>query len=248
MSFNGQSVRALAHDYETTGVDAATCGVLQSALWIVNLHQDGSYSVEDKDLMLLNPGKDIHPEASKIHGYYAHDLVDELPWEKYLAEQMQTVNEMKLQAVIGYNSASFDNRIAARVGFQAPKSIDLMKAARKLKTEHKWPSAKLVHFYEHLIGEPMSGAHDASVDVDATMKCFKPLFSWAKVETLDDLMVWMKGEDGTLDMKVHFGKNKGSKVKNLDQSYCKWLLSDQCEMPFSAELREALCLRVRQAI
>lgn len=248
MSFNGQSVRALAHDYETTGVDAGSCGVLQSALWIVTLHQDGSYDIHDKDLTLLNPGKEIHPEASKVHGYYAHQLIDELPWEKYLGEQMETVNEMKLDAVIGYNSATFDNRIAGRVGFKAPKSIDLIKAARKLKTEHKWPSAKLTAFYEHLIGEPMNGAHDASVDVDATLKCFKPLFGWAKVECLDDLMLWMKGEDGTLEMKIGFGKHKGSKVKNLDQSYCKWMLSDKCDMEFSAELREALYLRLAQAI
>lgn len=248
MSFNGQSVRALAHDYETTGVDAGSCGVLQSALWILTLHQDGSYDIHDKDLMLLNPGCEIHPEASKVHGYYAHQLLDELPWEAYLGEQMTTVNEMQLDAVIGYNSGTFDNRIAARVGFRAPKSIDLMKAARKLKTEHKWPSAKLVHFYEHLMGEPMNGAHDASVDVDATMKCIKPLFGWAKVDNLDDLMVWMKGDDGTLDMKIGFGKHKGSKVKNLDQPYVKWLLSDKCDMLFSSELREALYLRLAQAI
>jgi hypothetical protein len=248
MSFNGKSVRALAHDYETTGVDAATCGVLQSALWIVTLNQDGSYSVEDKDLMLLNPGKEIHPEASKIHGYYAHDLVDELPWEQYLGEQMETVNSLGLDAVIGFNSTSFDNRIASRVGFKAPASIDLMKAARKLKTEHKWPSAKLVHFYEYLMGEPMNGAHDASVDVDATMKCFKPLLGWAKVDCLDELMVWMKGDEGTLDMKIGFGKHKGSKIKNLDKPYCKWLLSDDCEMLFSAELHLALTLRLAQPV
>lgn len=248
MSFNGQSIRALAHDYETTGVDAGSCGVLQSALWIVNLQQNGDYTVEDQDLQLLNPGCEIHPEASLIHGYYAHDLVDELPWEKYLGEQMATVNELKLDAVIGYNSATFDNRIAARVGFRAPKSIDLMKAARKLKSEHKWPSAKLVHFYEHLMGHPMSGAHDASVDVDATMKCIKPLFGWAKVDSVDELMTWMQGDDGTLKMKVHFGKHKGSMVKNLDQSYCKWLLSDQCQMLFSNELREALYLRLAQPV
>lgn len=248
MSFNGQMVRALAHDYETTGVDAGSCGVLQSALWIVDLNQDGTYHVHDQDLMLLNPGMEIHPEASKVHGYYAHQLLDELPWEPYLAEQFQTVNEMKLDAVIGYNSATFDNRIACRVGFQPPKSIDLMKAARKLKTEHKWPSAKLTAFYEHLMGQPMNGAHDASVDVDATLKCIKPLFSWAKVDCLDELMVWMKGDDGTLEMKIGFGQHKGSKIKNLKQDYCKWLLSDKCEMTFSSELREALYLRVAQAI
>jgi hypothetical protein len=214
----------------------------------VTLHQDGSYDIHDQDLMLMNPGKEIHPEASKVHGYYAHQLLDEVPWEPYLAEQMDTVNSLNLDAVIGYNSYTFDNRIAARVGFRAPKSIDLMRAARKLKTEHKWPSAKLVYFYEHLMGHPMTGAHDASADVDATLKCFKPLFSWAKVDDLDGLMAWMKGDDGTVEMKIGFGKHKGSKVKNLDQSYCEWLLGPKCDMLFSAELREALCLRLTEAI
>lgn len=248
MSFNGQSVKALAHDYETTGVDAATCGVLQSALCIVTVHQNGEFVIHDKDVTLLNPGQEIHPEASKVHGYYAHDLIDEKPWEAYLAEQMQTVNEMKLDAVIGYNSATFDNRIAARVGLRAPKSIDLMKAARKLKSEHKWPSAKLVHFYEHLIGEPLGKAHDAFADVEGTLICIKPLFSWAKVQCLDELMVWMQGDDGTLDMKIGFGKHKGSKVKNLDRDYCKWLLSDKCDMLFSDELTQSLKLRLEQQL
>lgn len=240
MSFDGKSVYAMAHDYETTGVDAGTCGVLQSALIICTLQQDGSYEIHDTDKALLNPGQEIHPEASKVHGYYYHQLLDEKPWKEYLGEQMATVNTLGIQAVIGYNSATFDNRIAARVGFKPPRSIDLMKAARKFKTEHKWPSAKLVHFYENLLGKPMEGAHDALADVVATLDTIPAAMALAKVGSLDEFMLWMKGDDGTPEMKIGFGKHKGSKLKNLEGSYLRWLLSDKCEMELSAELIEGV--------
>lgn len=245
MSFNGESVYALAHDYETTGVDAGTCGVLQAALVICTLQQDGSYEIHDSDCMLLNPGCEIHPEASKIHGYYAHDLIGEPEWHPYLSEQMATVNELGVKAVIGYNSGPFDNRIAMRAGFKAPPSIDLMKAARKFKTEHKWPSAKLVNFYEHLMGRPMEKAHDALADVTATLDTIQAAMALAKVGCLDEFMIWMKGDDGTPEMKIGFGKHKGSKLKNLEGSYIRWLLSTDCEVPYSDELRQGLeaCLK-----
>lgn len=240
MSFNGESVYAMAHDYETTGVDAGTCGVVQAALIICTVHQDGTYEVHDKDLELLNPGQDIHPEASKIHGYYWHQLLDRKPWKEYLAEQMDTVNSLNVKAVIGYNSATFDNRIATRVGFKPPRSIDLMKAARKFKTEYKWPSGKLTAFYEQLMGRPMTGAHDALADITATLDTIPAAMALAKVGSLDEFMIWMKGDDGTPDMKIGFGKHKGSKLKNLDGSYLRWLLSDKCDMELSTELIEGV--------
>jgi len=58
----------------------------------------------------------------------------------------------------------------------------------------------------------------------------------------------MQGDDGTLEMKIGFGQHKGSKVKNLGRDYCKWLLSDKCEMLFSDELTQALKLRVEQPL
>lgn len=245
MSFNGESVYAMAHDYETTGVDAGTCGVLQAALIICTVHQDGSYDIHDSDKALLNPGQEIHPEASKIHGFYWHQLLDEKPWVPYLTEQMDTVNGLGIKAVIGYNSGTFDNRIAMRVGFKPPVSIDLMKAARKFKTEHKWPSAKLTAFYETLMGRPMEKAHDALADIVATLDTIPAAMALAKVGSLDEFMVWMKGDDGTPEMKIGFGKHKGSKIKNLEGSYVRWLLSDKCDVPYSDELRQGLqaCLK-----
>lgn len=240
MSFDGKEVRAFAHDYETTGLDVPTLGVVQTALLIVTVQQDGTYEIHDKDVQLLNPGQEIHPNASKIHGYYAIDLINHTPWEPYLREQMETVNEMKLGAVIGYNSGPFDNRIAARVGFKPLPSIDMIKAARKFKTKYKWTSAKLVEAYKQLCGKELVGAHDASADIIGTLDMIAPAIKLAECECLDDFTVWMKGDDGTPEMKIGFGKHKDSKLKFLPASYIDWLLGPKCDMPLSAELIEGL--------
>lgn len=240
MPFNGKPIEALAHDYETTGTDAWGCGVIQSALLIVTLQQDGTYEVHDQDVQLLNPGQPIHPEASKVHGYYAVDLIDKDPWQKYLGEQMEIVNEMNLDAVIGFNSGPFDNTIAGRAGFKLVPSIDLIKAARKLKKEHKWPSAALGKFYEKLMGKPMADAHDAGADITGTLDLIVPAMKLAGCSTVDEFVVWMKGDDGTVEMKIGFGKEKGSKLKHLEASYVRWLLSPKCKMNLSPELVEGL--------
>lgn len=240
MSFNGKPVYALAHDYETTGTDAWGCGVIQAALLIVTLEQDGSYVIHDQDVSLMQPGKDIHPEASKVHGYYAIDLIDKAPWEEYLGKEMQTVNSLNVEALIGFNSATFDNVIAGRVGLKPKPSIDLIKAARKFKTAHKWPSAKLTSVYKELTGKDLVGAHDAAADVIGTLDMITPAIKLSGCSNLDDFMVWMKGDDGTPNMKIGFGKHKGSKLKNLPSSYIDWLLGPKCEMNLTAEMIEGL--------
>lgn len=240
MSFNGKPIRAMAHDYETTGTDAWSCGVIEAALLIITLEQDGTYQVHDKDVMLMNPCKEIHPEASKVHGYYAIDLIDKEPWEKYLGEQMATVNEMNLDAVVGFNSGTFDNPIAGRAGLKLPRSIDLIKAARKFKTAHKWPSAKLTVAHEILLGRPLVGAHGALADVIGTLDMIVPAMKLAECETIDQFVIWMKGDDGTPKMKIGFGKHKGSQLKHLPAAYIDWLLGPKCEMNLTAEMIEGL--------
>lgn len=240
MSFNGKPIRAMAHDYETTGTDAWGCGVIESALLILTLEQDGTYVVHDQDVQLMNPGQEIHPEASKVHGYYAIDLIDKPAWEVYMGEQMLTVNEMHLDALIGYNSCNFDNPIAGRAGLKLPPSIDLIKAVRKFKTDHKWPNAKLTTAHEILLGRELVGAHGALADVVGTMDMIVPAMKLAGVSTVDDFAVWMKGDEGTPKMKIGFGKHKGSQLKHLPAAYIDWLLGPKCEMNLTAEMIEGL--------
>ena len=240
MSFNNQSIRVFAHDYETTGLDTATLGVLQAALCVAVIHQDGSYDIEDRDVVMLNPGVAISAEATSIHGYTDLDVADKPCWKQYLGEQMATINEHDLQAVVGYNNANYDDRIAVRVGFQPLRCIDMIKACRKFKKLHNWPSAKLTESYKQLVGRPLEKAHDAFEDVKATMDLISPAIKLAGVANLDELIAWYEKDEGTPNMIINFGQHKGSKLKNLETSYVKWLLSDKCSMTMSVELVKGL--------
>ena len=236
MSFGNQSIKVFAHDYETTGLDTATLGVLQAALCVATIHQDGSYEIHDKDVVMLNPGVQISAEATSIHGYTDLDVADKPCWKEYLGEQMDTVNEHDLQAVVGYNNANYDDRIAIRVGFKPLRCIDLIKACRKLKKEHGWPGAKLTQSYEALLGRKLEKAHDAFEDVKATLDLIAPAIKLAGVANLDELIAWYEKDEGTPNMIINFGQHKGSKLKNLEKSYVKWVLSDKCSMTLSVEM------------
>lgn len=236
----GRSIRILAHDYETTGLDTAALGVLQGALIIATLHQDGSYEIEDQDCQLMNPGVEISAEATAIHGYTQLDVADKPCWMKYLGEQMQTVNDLQLDAILGYNNYNFDDRIIMRVGWNPLPSIDMIKPCRALKKLHGWPGAKLVQSYEALLGRPMEKAHDALADVRATLDLVAPAIKLAGLNSVDELVAWAVKDEGTPNMTINFGKHKGSKLKNLEKDYVKWLLGPKCEMTLSHDLRKGL--------
>jgi len=242
MSFNNQSVQGLAHDYETTGLDVASLGLVQSALAIVTVHQDGSYEIHDKDVTLLNPGEKISPEATAIHGYSDFDVADKPAWEPYMREQMATVNSLGLDAVFSFNGNRFDNRIAARVGMKPLRSVDLFKAASKFKSAKLWEKANLGYSYEKLLGKPLEKAHDAFADIIATMDMIKPAMALAEVSTLDEFVVWMKGDAGTPEYKINFGKHKGSKLRNLPRDYLKWLVSGDIDIDPDLEEGVRACL------
>lgn len=244
MSFNGQSIQVFAHDYETTGVQVQTLGVVQSALCFALVHQDGSFEILEQDVQTLNPGVAIEQEASRIHGFTDLDVMDKPDWEPYLREQMVTVNESEAVAVVGYNSGRFDNRVAMRVGWKPMLSFDLYKAAKLFKAEHKWESAKLSAVYEHLVGKPLVAAHDAFADIVATLELIKPAMALSGHATLDEFHAWTQGEDGTPDMKLGWGKHKGKRIKNIDSGYLKWMLSPKCEVVISVELETAVKIQL----
>ncbi|MNQ48888.1 DNA polymerase III subunit epsilon [compost metagenome] len=239
MSFSNQSITAFAHDYETTGLDIMTLGVVQSALCIATVHQDGSYEILDRDVTLLNPGEKISAEASAIHGYTDFDVMDKPAWEAYLRGQMATVNDLSCDAVISFNGNRFDNRIAGRVGLQPLRSVDLYKAAAKFKKEQGWEKANLGYSYQKLVGKPLEGAHDAFADIQATLDMILPAMQLAGAESLDDFCLWMKGDGGTPEMKIGFGKHKGSKLRNLPKDYISWLLN-KSDMGLDPDLKDGL--------
>lgn len=245
MSFKGKSIQVFAHDYETTGVKIMELGVVQSALCFATLHQDGSYEILEKDVQLLNPGVPIEPEAQRIHGYTDLDLIDKPDWEPYLREQLAVVNESNVDAVVGFNSGRFDNRVAVRAGWVPLMSFDLYKAAKQFKSLHGWESASLGATYQQLLGRELESAHDAFADIVATLDMIQPAMRLSGHKTLDEFHRWTQGDDGTPEMKLGWGvKHKGKRIKNIPDSYLRWILSDKCEVVISIELETAIKIQL----
>ncbi len=240
MSFNGNSITLLAHDYETTGLVIKELGVCQSALCIARMEQDGSFTVVETDVTYLNPGVAISPEASQINGITDLDVMDAPEWEPYLREQMQTVNEMNLDAVVSFNGNRFDNQIARRVGWRSLPSLDVYRYASIMKKAGVIDSVKLTSTYQFFFGKELAKAHDALADVTATLELVKPMLEHSGTGSLDAFHKLCQGDDGTGEMKIGFGAHKGKKVKHIPRDYVKWLLSDKCDMDLTFELRTAL--------
>lgn len=226
-----------AHDYETTGVNPNKCGVVQAALCFVNLFEDGGYQVLEKDVQLLNPGEPIPEGASNVHGIYDEHVVNAPAWDEYLSEQFKVVNGSAIAAVAGYNSNSFDNKIAARCGLVVGQTLDLMIATRRMKNAGHLPSAKLGEAYFTITGKSADGAHDAMVDVGMTLDLIKPCMAFAGVETVAEFMAWLEKPAGRTSDLMPYGKHKGVKLCNLPKSYVRWALEN---MNLDADLKLGL--------
>jgi DNA polymerase III epsilon subunit-like protein len=216
----------LAHDYETTGVNTATCGVVQAALCFVNLHQDGTFDIVESDVQLLNPGCPIPEGASGVHGIFDHHVAEMPDYETYLAEQFAVVGDTDIEAVLGYNSKSFDDKIARRCGMGDYPAIDLMIATKRFKSMGVMEKANLGASYLALTGNQVQNAHDAMADVQMTLELVKPAMTLAKCGTLAEFIIWMDTPWASHAMLMPFGKHKGEKLCNLKKDYVRWALEN----------------------
>lgn len=225
-----------AHDYETTGVNAEKCGVVQAALCFVDLREDGSFSVLERDVSLLHPGEPIPAGASGVHGIYDHHVESCPNYEAYLAEQFELVNDTAIEAVLGYNSISFDDKIARRCGMGEYPAIDLIVATKRFKAMGL-DSAKLGSAYQWLTGKEPVGAHDALADILMTLELIQPAMGKAQCVGLSEFIDWMRTPWASPSMTMPYGKHKGMKLCNLPKSYVRWALEN---MTLSADLKLGL--------
>lgn len=218
-------MRVLAHDYETTGVDAKTCGVVQSAIALVDIDDEGNWNVVAQETAYHHPGMPIPAGASKVHGVYDKDVQSLPHFEEGLALTFaQAEEEFGYEAVLGYNSNRFDNVIARRVGLKEDYlAIDLMTAANRLLNQGVITRARLVDAYEQLVGKSADNAHDALADILMTLELIKPVMTETKIETFPEFVEWLNKPMTNTKMRIPFGKHKGEALENVPRSYLRWL-------------------------
>lgn len=215
-----------AHDYETTGVDAKKCGVVQAALCFAKLFDDGNYEILSQDVQLLNPAEPIPAGASNVHGIYDHHVEEAPDYEIYLGEQFEVVNDTDIEAVAGFNSKRFDDVIARRCGLNEFPALDLFVAAKRFKTIGILEKANLSATFEGLTGRKAQNAHDAFADIVMTLDLLAPSMEKAGCESLEEFRTWLDSPWGHPEMTMPFGKHKGKKLCNLPKSYVEWALEN----------------------
>jgi DNA polymerase III epsilon subunit-like protein len=147
--------------------------------WI--LCDDKGNRIESED-HIIKPENFIIPiEASRVHGISTEKAIEE-------GEDLETIllkfNELAEESefIVAHN-ISFDEKIVGaeflrkgiRSGFELKRKLCTMQSSTNYcripgPYGYKWP--KLSELHIKLFGEDFEDAHDASVDIYATEKCF----------------------------------------------------------------------------
>lgn len=233
----------LAHDYETTGTDPRTCGVVQSAIAVVDIDEGGHAKLIAQETTLHNPGGPIPSGASKVHGIYDSDVAELPHFEEGLNRTFdQAKREFGYDATLGYNNARFDDVIARRVGLEEGKpAIDLMVAANRLMARGFLNRARLVDAYETLVGKPAENAHDALADVMMTLALVQPVMQEMGFNRFDQMVDWVTRPEVNIKLPMPFGKHKGQALDTVPRSYLRWLSN-------KPDLSQDLALSIREVL
>lgn len=168
-------------DLEATGLNVVKDKIVQLALVIY--YADGSTPMEIS--MLINPGIPIPPDISDIHGI-TDEMVRNKPSFSDIAQSLlNTIGDADLA---GYNSNRFDVPMLleefANAGYDFP-----MENRRTLDMQaifHKMEPRTLRAAYRYYCGERLENAHDALVDVKATVEVFKSQLERYEGQDLED--------------------------------------------------------------
>lgn len=183
-------MRVCVWDTETTGFPVREWTldqqphIIQFAAIIWEISEQGDYSEIERHDILIRPKISIPFAASQVHGLYDRDLVDKPYIEDSIDKILKVLNSADV--VAGHN-IEYDETVLAyelarmkRVGEYTPmKSICTMRSSTEYcKLQWRWLSykpPKLSELHKFLFEEWFEWAHNAMVDVEATMRSFVEL-------------------------------------------------------------------------
>ena len=130
--------------------------------------------------IMIRPPISIPFGASQVNGIYDKDVVDKLPMSAHIETIVQILN--KNEIVSGHNIdydaeiLSYElERLGRKWDYSPQKTICTMRSSTdycKLQGRgFSYKPPKLSELHHHLFGEFFEWAHDALVDVEATMRC-----------------------------------------------------------------------------
>jgi DNA polymerase-3 subunit epsilon len=156
-------------DLETTGVFFSKDRIVQ--IGIIKIFADKTKPIY-KNLRLINPTIPIPEEATAVHKI-TDDMVKDAPTFKQISKKLfELIGDSDLG---GYNLINFDipllieefNRVGIEFSVGSRKIVDVFKIKQKMEPN------TLEANYKYYCGKEMEGAHDALVDIQATVDIFK---------------------------------------------------------------------------
>lgn len=239
-------------DFEATSTDTETARIVQIAA--TKIKTDGTREVKET---LINPEIVIPIESSEIHGI-TNEMVTNSPTFKQLSVSMR---EWFKDCDLGsFNGNSYDipllNAELVRAGLE-PIDWEFNTFDARILYQRLFPNT-LSDIYKRLTGKDMEGAHNAQVDVEATIEIGEILLEKLRQEneeieinSVKDLDLYLQDGKFRVDIagklykdaegvvRWNFSKNKDTPIKKYD-SFNDWFLKQD----FPKESKDKLKLTV----
>jgi DNA polymerase-3 subunit epsilon len=251
-NFMGRDV--VFFDLETTGVDTQKDKIIE--IFAKKLTVSGEiYEYYSK----INPEMDVSAEASKVHGIYNKDLVDELTFAD-VAEDL--FNFFVNCEVGGYNIKNFDIPILNRQFFDVINRspfelnqtyLDCFSIIQQLEPR------KLESMYFQYTNRVLFNAHSAESDVNATIELFAEIIKRNRSWVYNDIKQLLSEKNKVLDFdkkfyedelgvaRFNFGKNRDDAI-SLHEDYLKWMLNQDFSASTKAVIYEYLAKKQQEQL
>lgn len=190
-------MKVCVFDTETTGFPVRD-GALENQPYIVQfaaivgeIDENNEYKELERYNFLIKPRILIPFSASQVHGIYDKDVENEPYIEGKIDEIMRVLNSVDV--VVGHN-VSYDEEILGyelerlgRTGEYTPSQVvcTMKSSTQYCKLQGRGMSfkpPKLAELHKFLFSEFFEGAHDAMMDVEATMRSFIELVKRGVIE------------------------------------------------------------------
>ena len=217
-------------DVETTGLNPAIDRVVEFGWAIVS----GDGAVENRNSTLINPGKPIPADASRVHGIFDADVAGAPAFDEALAAFPEFWEE---DFPFVFHNAAFDSQfMRSSPRFVASTQIlCTLRLAQNLIPQ--LGSYSLNHLRAQLGIVETSPAHRAAADVETTCALLGRLvdryLDAGHEDSLEGLVELSKIR------RMPFGKHKGQLLSDVPRDYIDWLLGRDIDDELRDALREA---------
>lgn len=242
-------------DFETTSTDVKEAEIVQAA----SIVEDASgVHVHNR---LFDPRCPIPPGASEVHGITDADVQGHVYFGRAIAQETIT-NLRGIDVLLTFNGASYDIPILERLAGEALQHachVDVYRVWMHVRARAELMAdmpadvftGSLRGAHAWCYQRDFDGAHDALVDVRATLDVFHQLriileldaASLAELSAtplpgfvdMDGKIKW-QGDDAALS----FGKHAGTPLHSVDSSYLRWMLKSDFPADTRAIIQAAL--------